>query len=854
MSPFALEQIGSGLAFSQHLGEFTDLLATGVCIVHAPPGSGKTTLAPPAVANHLARSLRGDPPRAHAGRVVVTGPRRISVRAAASRLAHLDHSPLGERVGFTVRGERVTGPDTIVEFLTPGVLLRRLLHDPELAGVGAVVLDEVHERSLDGDLLLGMLAEVRELREELVLVAMSATVEADALAPVLGTDSILRSTGRQHPVEVRYASYEGGKFSDTGVKRAFLDHAVTTTLEALTQQEAPAGDLLVFLPGRAEISYVSQQLSRLNPRVEVLELHSGTDPSQQQRILRGRAPEDQPRIIVSSAVAESSLTVPGVATVVDSCLAREPRRDARRQMTGLVTTTASRASSEQRAGRAGRLGPGRAYRLTDTASFAAAPSAPTPEVMSVDLTTAALHLACWGTPGGAGMPLPDPLPEQALAVAHTALRAIGAVDDDLYPTPLGRRLARLPLDPRLARALVHAATELGSGAAAELVAVLATDLRAQRADLPGLLRQLRAGTHPGAQHWRAETRRLQRLTPPPGAREDVDTTPSRPGIPTRDRLGYVAALGNGRIAKLDGASYLLRSGTRATLPASSPLEGEPWLVITDVARSGARQAADTGALIYAAAPISEALVREVHDLATVRKVRVQRGRVQVRVQERLGEIACTSAPAPPAGAEISDALISHIGDHGIACLPWTVEAVQLRGRLSAARDHLAGAWPDVSDSALTQNLDWIAPHITAPQLRDIPVAAALQSLAAQRMHELDRQAPRTITVPSGRAVRVDYPLPDQGGAITVSVKLQECFGLRITPRILAGRVPITLDLLSPAGRTLAMTKDLEFFWEEVYPQVRAENRARYAKHPWPENPWEHGATGSTRRQLQARKR
>ncbi len=808
-------------------------------MIQAPPGSGKTTLAPPAIAVHLEEA-------GGAQRVLVTAPRRMAVRAAAHRLAFLDASPVGERAGFTIRGERARSEGTIVEFLTPGVLLRRLLTDPELTGVGAVILDEVHERSLDTDLLLGMLGELRLLREDLLLVAMSATLDAERYAHLLGGAPIVRSSGEQHPVAIHYAPFPGPRLTERGVSREFLTHVAATTSTAL--EGGGDSDVLVFLPGRSEISYVTDKLTRAHPDLEVLPLFSGAGGRTQQRVLAGRGPGEPRRIIVATSVAESSLTVPGVHTVVDSGLAREPRRDAQRGMTGLVTITASRAASEQRAGRAGRLGPGNAYRCIDEAAFAAAPAAPTPEVAAVDLTPAALMLACWGAPGGRGMALPDPLPARALSDAHAVLRDLGALDAELRPTSLGRELARLPVDPRLGRALLEGAAGVGAEDAAETVALLASDARAEQADLPGLWRAMRSGRHPGVAQWRRETQRLRRLLP--HAREGADPAIR---IPPRERLGYVAALGTGRLARLDGHSYLLSSGTRAALPEASPLAGEPWLAVTDVTRSSSRQAGGTGALIRAAAPISRDLLDLFATPQTCRELRVEGGQVRAREVVRFGAIIDSSTPVPSTSAENGSLLAQHVRSHGLDALPWTPEARHLRGRLAAARQHLGRDWPDVSDEALGSDLQWLQPYITAPQLTAIPVGEALGNLAGDRRHELDRLAPPSIEVPSGRRVRLRYPAPGASGAITAAVKLQECFGLRETPRILAGRVPLTFELLSPAGRPLAVTADLASFWEHAYPQVRAENRARYAKHPWPQDPWAHHATSATKRQLQGRK-
>lgn len=828
--PFNLDEVGRGLAFATHMEEFLNALSTGACVVQAPPGSGKTTLAPPAVANHLVHNRIP-------GKVLISAPRRIAVRAGAQRLCDLTSTRLGENVGFTIRGERAVSRRTLVEFLTPGVLLRRLLADPELSDVGAVILDEVHERSVDIDLLVAMAAELRLLREDLHLVVMSATVDAQGYADLLGGVPVVHSTGEQHPVEVLYRPFEGARLTERGVSRDFLDHVAACAQEAVGWD--PDGDILVFLPGRPEIRYVSDQLRNLGSHHEVLPLYSGVDPEVRHRILRGRSPKETPRFIISTDVAESSLTVPGVHTVVDACLSRESRRDQRRGMSGLVTVSAARSSCEQRAGRAGRLGPGRAYRCISETAFAQAPAHPTPEVFTADLTSAALTLACWGAPGAQGMTLPDPLPDAEVQQAHEVLQELGALDAHHRPLELGRRLASLPVDPVLGSALLRAAGTVGPEIAAQVVALLSLDLRAPDGDLQELGRSLAAGRHPATQQWRSLTDRLKRLATGHGDAGKGAFVSS---------IGPVAALGPGRIARWDGGDYLLASGTRASLRPGSSLSGSEWLVVTNVARSRGGAAATTGALIHAAAPITKEEVERIFPAEEARIVEVSGGRVTARIQRAHGAIVDSSVPVAATREEQIAGIIGHIRDQGVQTLPWSPLARAFRGRLAALRTHLGAQWPDVSDAALSADLSWIESFITTGVLADAPVLEALQSLVWNRGEELDRLAPERIRVPSGRHVRLEYPYPHEG-QVRAAVKLQECFGMRHTPMILDGNVPITLELLSPAGRPVAVTSDLEFFWSEVYPQVRAENRARYAKHPWPQDPWTHVATAATNRQL-----
>lgn len=479
---FDLAAIGAGLAFAESLGDLTAALrpggTAGTAVVQAPPGTGKTTLVPPLLANLLAANT-GHGQR----RVVVTQPRRVAARAAARRLAALDGSRLGDRVGYTVRGERQAGPGTVIEFVTPGILLRRLLDDPGLETAGAVILDEVHERGLETDLLLGMLTEVRQLRGDLTLVAMSATLDAPRFAALIGGTMgagdhdgggpapVVDCPSALYPLEVQWAPSGVARLDGRGVTRGFLDYVADTAAAAHARAGADT-DTLVFVPGAREVAHVAARLrGRTGTGTEVLELHGQVGPAEQDRAVSGRSNHALSRIIVSTDLAESSLTVPGVRLVVDSGLTREPRRDASRGMSGLVTVSCSRASADQRAGRAARQGPGLVVRCYDQRAFGAAPAHVTPEIAVADLTAAALVLACWGSPGGTGLALPDAPPQAAIQEAVEVLRELGAVAADGHATELGRTLARVPADPRLARALLDGAGAVGARTAAEAVAL-----------------------------------------------------------------------------------------------------------------------------------------------------------------------------------------------------------------------------------------------------------------------------------------------------------------------------------------------------------------------------------------------
>ncbi|WP_282958490.1 helicase-related protein, partial [Georgenia thermotolerans] len=464
----------------------------GAAVVQAPPGTGKTTLVPPALA------------AAVGGTVVVTQPRRLAARAAARRLAALLGEPVGRTVGYAVRGERRRSAATRVEVVTTGVLLRRLQRDPDLPGVGAVVLDEVHERHLDADLVLALLVDVRtNLREDLPLVAMSATVAAERVAALVGGPApapVVEIPGVLHPVEAVWCPAASPRTDARGVTPAFLDHVAATTRRALAERP---GDVLVFVPGAGEVAAVARRLAGVD--ADVRPLH-GRLPHPEQDLALTEGPRR--RVVVATAVAESSLTVPGVRVVVDAGFSREPRTDHRRGLAGLVTVSVSRAAAEQRAGRAGREGPGAVYRCWSEADHAHLPGHAQPEIATADLTAFALELACWGSPGGAGLTLPDPPPAAAMAAAHETLAGLGAVRPDGTVTPRGRRISAVGADPRLARALLDGVDVVGARRAAEVVALLSLDARAPGADLVAGLRDLRRGGPDGAA-WAAEARRLR---------------------------------------------------------------------------------------------------------------------------------------------------------------------------------------------------------------------------------------------------------------------------------------------------------------------------------------------------------
>ncbi|MFD4525294.1 ATP-dependent helicase HrpB [Streptomyces sp. NPDC058470] len=811
------------------------LEAHGAAVLVAPPGTGKTTLVPLA----LAGLLDEGPPR----RVVVAEPRRIAARAAARRMAWLLGEKVGESVGFTVRGERVVGPRVRVEVVTTGVLLQRLQRDQELAGVDVVVLDECHERHLDADTVAAFLLDVRAaLRPELRLVAASATTDAGGWARLLGGAPVVEAQGVSYPVELVWAPPVRPVRPPHGMRvdPVLLTHVASVVRRALAEHD---GDVLCFLPGVGEIARVAGQLGDLGA-VEVLQVHGRAPAAVQDAVLSGGPGR---RVVLATAVAESSLTVPGVRVVVDSGLAREPRVDHARGLSALATVRASQAAGRQRAGRAGREAPGRVYRCWSEAEDARLSRFPAPEIKVADLTAFALQAACWGDPDATGLALLDPPPGGAMAAARTVLTAVGAVDAAGRATERGVRMSRLGLHPRLARALLDAAPEVGTDRAAEVVALLSEEPpREYGDDLAAAWRAARRGGDAYAARWRTESRRLRTSSPAPAPG-------SHSGVGDDRVAGLVAALAfPERVARAQGGSYLMVSGTRAEVGNGSGLRGASWLAVAVADRPvGAGHAR----VRLAAVIDEETAIRAAVSLRSAGdEVHWADGDVVARRVERLGavELAVRPLKKPDAGL-VRNALLEGLRADGLGLLRWSPDAGVLRRRLAFLRLHLGDPWPDVSDDALHARVDeWLEPELSRARRRAdlarIDAGQALNRLlpwATGEAARLDELAPERFEVPSGSRIRIDYADPEQP---VLAVKLQEMFGLHRSPAV-AG-VPVLVHLLSPAGRPAAVTADLASFWREGYKAVRAELRGRYPKHPWPEDP----ATAEPTRYTNARLR
>ncbi|MEU0894029.1 ATP-dependent helicase HrpB [Streptomyces massasporeus] len=799
----------------------------GTAVLVAPPGTGKTTLVPLALAGLLGKG----PGR----RVIVAEPRRIAARAAARRMAWLLGEKPGESVGYTVRGERVVGRHTRVEVVTTGVLVQRLQRDQELSGADVVVLDECHERHLDADTAAAFLWDVRQtLRPELRLVAASATTDAQGWARLLGGAPVVEARGTAHPVEAVWAPPVRPVRPPHGMRvdPAFLTHVASVVRRALAERD---GDVLCFLPGVGEIARVAGQLGGLGD-VEVLQVHGRAPAAVQDAVL---APGERRRAVLATSVAESSLTVPGVRVVVDAGLAREPRVDHARGLSALTTVRASQAAGRQRAGRAGREAPGTVYRCWAEAEDARLPRYPSPEIKVADLTAFALQVACWGDPDASGLALLDGPPSGAMTAAREVLTAVGAVDSAGRATERGVALSRLGLHPRLGRALLDGSGLVGAERAAEVIALLSEEApREYGDDLAGALRRARRGGDAYASRWRSEVRRLRAVVSGVSCTAAVEAE-TRAGLSEEQQAGLVAALTfPERVAKADGGSYLMASGTRAEVGAGSALHGSPWIAVAMADRPVGRGHArvQLGAVVdEETARVAAGALLEERD-----EVRWDGGDVVARRVERLGAVEVAVRALKDAGPGlVRDALLDGLRREGFGLLRWSAEAEALRQRLAFLRLHLGAPWPDVSDDALHARVEeWLEPELGRARRRAdlarIDAGEALARLlpwASGEAGRLDQLAPERMTVPSGSRIRIDYSRPEQP---VLAVKLQEMFGLHESPRV-AG-VPLLVHLLSPAGRPAAVTADLASFWRDGYKGVRAELRGRYPKHPWPEDP------------------
>ena len=840
------------LPVTRALGDIAAATRPGGCaVITAPPGTGKTTLLPPAVAVALARH------DASAGRVLVTQPRRVAARAAARRIARLLGEEVGGQVGYSVRGDSRVSERTRVEMVTPGVALRRLQRDPELPGVSALIVDEFHERDLDTDLALAFALDARSaLHDDLFVALTSATLEASRTVDFLRSSTgeepaLVDIPGDIFPLELRYAPPPRGVEAvgaigndRVGVRREYLAHVARTVEETVAATE---GSVLVVLPGVGEIETVRSNLHLGD--VPVLTLHGQLSAAEQDRAL---SPASGRRVILSTSIAESSLTVPGVSVVVDAGLAREPRFDAGRGLSSLVTVPAALARLEQRAGRAARTGPGIAVRVMDAVDVARRPAQSAPGIATQDLTDARLQVAAWGTPVEE-LALLDAPPAGTWEAAGQRLSSLGAIDEAGAATALGRTLASLPLDPPLGRALLASSAVLGASKAARFVALLSEDVRVPGADLGAWERRLgrggasgASGAHAQAARVKETQARLERLAkrlPNSSATDVLAPAPARQdahGRTREDELALTCALAYPEwIARRRPGSmaYILAGGVGAELPQNSPLEGQEWLAVASIDRAPASR----HARILAAVPLSEedALAAGAALLETRTQASIDKGALTTTRTRTLGAIPLKAAPASSLSEEEATALVAeHLAAHGLGDLGWGKEASSLRERMRVLHEVLGDPWPDVSDEALARTADrWLLPWAkrlaNGGSLSKVSMLDALRSMLPWPDAAcLDELAPEKMPIPSGGTRPIDW----SGAHPVLTLRVQQAFGWTDTPRLVDGRVPLVLHLTDPAGRPAAVTSDLTSFWAGPYRDVRAQLRGRYPKHPWPEDP------------------
>ncbi|MCP9917418.1 ATP-dependent helicase HrpB [Cyanobium sp. ATX 6F1] len=838
------------------------LPAGGTLLLQAPPGAGKTTRVALALLEHLDRfPNEGD----GAGLILMLEPRRLAAKAAAERLAANLGETVGERVGYRVRLEQRVSAATRIEVLTDGLFLRRLQGDPALEGVACVLFDEFHERRAEADLALALLREARSvLAPQLRLGVMSATLNLQPLAAQLPEAAVITSEGRCYPVAISHQPPR---------ERETLARQVIRALEQHWLSDRCAGDtVLVFLPGQREIRQCQDALEACPWATElaIAPLHGHLPLAAQQRAI-SPAPRANGKVVLATAIAESSLTIEGVTLVIDSGLSRRSRFSPRTGMDGLVTLPSSAASAEQRAGRAGRLGPGRCIRLWSPAEQQRRPAFDPPELLECDPAPLVLQLAQWGAGLGSELPWLEPPPLASLLRGQTLLRQLGALDGGAALNAHGRALARLGLHPRLGHLLLRAARlgcpELGCELAVLLSERDPLDPRQAGCDLIRRLDWLRQGGR-DPQRWqllelqRQLRRQLDQAIPAQTANAGGPEAELGPEAEVSAELVAWAYPERVAIARGAGSNrYLMRSGQGALLHPSDPLLGCPALAVAGLEAGSASggmanvpAGAGSEARILAALPLPAAVLERLSTEAgeEVRSVSWDpaEGRVRGLVEQRLGALRLGSRPwSDPPESAVSACLLDALRNGSLQLLPWTPARRQLQHRLVLAHRHLGPPWPDRSDGALAADLDgWLGEQMLG--LRSLAELAAIDlgevlwsGMPWSLRSELDRRLPEQVAIPTGRLARLDY----SSGEPVLAVKLQELFGLKEGPRVLGGQLPVTVQLLSPAGRPVQITQDLAGFWQGSYAQVRQELRGRYPKHPWPEDPLNATPTAFTKR-------
>ena len=852
----------SGLPIEAALPALREALAArGAAVLEAPPGAGKSTVAPLALL---------DEPWARDKRLIMLEPRRLAARAIAQRLAQSLGEAVGQTVGYRMRLDTRVSRATRLEVVTEGVLVRMLQEDPALEGVAGLLFDEFHERSLQADLGLALSLDARaQLAPELRILVMSATLDGAAVARLLGDAPVVSVAGSLYPVETRFAGR--GPPPLPGVHAGGGDSpeklVARLTLRALREE---SGDVLVFLPGAREIRRVQELIDAgaLEPGVCVVPLYGDLTGEQQDAALVPAAPGTR-KVVLATNIAETSLTIPGVRVVVDSGLARRALFDPTTGMSALVTRRISRASAEQRQGRAGRLGPGVCYRAWSEGAHGSLAAFTPPEIVEADLTPLALELASWGARDAGSLAWLDAPPAAMLAAAAALLERLGALAADGRISAHGREMARLAVHPRLAHLLLRS-RELGLAPLGALLGALLGERDLLRgvaagadADIRTRLELVRGeGARAGVDRFALErvrrtARDLERqLAAAPG--QHGARHPYRAGGRDADHdVGLLLALAYpdriGRRRGTQGASFTLTNGRGAAFVAVQALARREFLVAVDL------DDRERDARILLAAPLERADLMEQF-AGHIRRVdsvawSTREQAVSARRTLELDALVLEERPLAAAPAEaVREAMLAGVRELGLAALPWDRDARDLQARSEFLRARCARAaatpWPDVSDSALARSLEtWLAPWLDGVTRREhlarVPLEKALRALLSfEQQRALEERAPAYLTMPSGSRIRVDYQGED---APAVAVRLQEVFGLASTPRIDGGRVAVTLRLLSPAQRPVQVTRDLASFWRSAYLEVRKDLRGRYPRHYWPEDPLAAQPTRGARR-------
>jgi ATP-dependent helicase HrpB len=793
----------------------TALAARASAVLVAPPGAGKTTRVPLALMEES--WLQGR-------KILVLEPRRIAARAAAERMAQSLAEAVGQRIGLCARMVSISGPNTRIEVVTEGVFTRMILDDPELSGIGAVLFDEFHERSLDADLGLALALDCqRGLREDLRILPMSATLDGARVARLLGDALVIASIGRAFPVETHYLGRD--------VNARIEDQMVDAVMRAL---RAESGSILAFLPGQAEIRRVEERLKERigDPTIVLAPLYGAMDMKTQDLALEA-APRGLRKVVLATSIAETSITIEGVRVVIDSGLARVPRFEPEVGVTRLETVRVSRAAADQRRGRAGRTEPGICYRLWDEPQTQSLPVFVEPEIRSADLTALLLDCASWGTTDPRSLSWIDPPSAAAIDAAREELTGLEALDATGRITVIGRRLRSLPLPPRLARMVISAA-ELGHvEEAAEMAAVIVErGLGGNDADFAQRLDGFRRDRSRRASDMRKLAAGWARMA---GAGGSAQAPREETSIARLLVLAFPERIGKARGAP---GQFLLANGRGANLDATHPLARSPFLVAAELSGS----AASTRILLAAAADEADIVAVASHRIRERDEIEFDRGAGALRSRRvrRLDAILLANEPrAVMASEETARLLADGIATLGLSRLPWSKAQIQLRDRVGFLRATGEDELPDLTDEALAETVaEWLAPFLTGKtKLAEIgagDLGAALEArLPWNLKRRLEAEAPTHFEAPTGNRHAIDYAT---AGAPALHIRVQELFGLTQHPSIANGKLPLTLHLLSPAQRPIQITRDLPGFWKGSWMAVKAEMKGRYPRHPWPDDP------------------